>query len=67
MPFRQYPEFDLETVRVMTKAYDSVVVQLKLKPEDPRTGKLANLIVDLTKAGVLDPERLADQARAGLK
>lgn len=68
MPFRKYhPEFDLETVKMMTKAYDLVVAQLQLKPEDPRTGKLATLIVQLAKAGVVDPERLADQARAGMR
>ena len=66
MPFRNYPEIDIETAKVMTEAYDLVIARLKLKPEDPRTGKLASLIVSLAKAGVRDPERLADQARAGL-
>jgi hypothetical protein len=67
MPFRDYPTLDLDTVRVMTEAYDSVVERLHLKPEDPRRGRLATLIVQLAKAGVVDPHILADQARAGLR
>jgi hypothetical protein len=67
MPFRDFSGFDLETVKVMTEAYDSVVARLQLKPDDPRTGKLATIIVQLAKAGVVDPERLADQARVGLR
>jgi hypothetical protein len=67
MPFVNYPEFNTETVQVMTGAYDAVVERLKLAPDDPRRGMLAKLIVQLAKAGVVDPEKLADQARAGLK
>lgn len=67
MPFRNFEDIDLETVRLMTEAYDSVVAQLRLKPDDPRTGKLAVLIVQLAKAGVRDVRILADQARAGIK
>jgi hypothetical protein len=67
MPFRDYPTFDLETVRVMTEAHDSVVARLNLKADDPKRGKLVALIVELARAGVVDPEKLADQARAGLR
>ena len=67
MPFRNETQFSIEVVKGMTAAYDSVVTRLNLKPEDPRRGKLASLIVQLANAGVTDPERLADQARAGLK
>jgi len=67
MPFRNYTQFNTATLGAMTAAYDSVVARLKLKPEDPRTGKLAIFIVQLVNAGVVDPEKLADQARAGLK
>jgi hypothetical protein len=35
----------------MTAAYDAVVERLRLKPDDPRTGKLAVIIVQLVKAG----------------
>jgi hypothetical protein len=65
--FRNYTRFTTETLRAITAAYDAVVARLKLKPADPRTGKLAILIVQLTDAGVVDPEKLADQARVGLK
>jgi hypothetical protein len=51
----------------MTAAYDAVVTKLNLKPGDPRTGKLVSLIVGLARAGVHDADKLADQARAGLK
>jgi hypothetical protein len=67
MPFSKVTEFELDTVRAMTEAYDSVVAQLNLKPEDPRRGQLVTLIVKLAKAGIVDPDKLADQARAGLK
>ena len=66
MPFRQETEFSSETARAMTAAHDAVVARLNLKPDDPRRGKLVRLIVQLAKAGVVDPERLADQARAGI-
>jgi hypothetical protein len=67
MPFRQYPQFDTDTVEAMTEAYDTVVARLRLIPADPRTGKLASLIVDLAKAGVRDADKLAEQARMGMK
>lgn len=67
MPFRDQKGFDIEVLRAMTAAYDSVVATLNLKPDDPRTGKLAILIVQLARAGIFDADRLADQARAGLK
>ena len=51
----------------MKAAYDSVLAQLGLKPDDPGTSTLAALIVQLAKAGIADSEKLADQARAGLK
>jgi hypothetical protein len=67
MPFRNYTQFNTETLQAMTAAYDSVVARLDLKPEDPRTGKLAVLIVQFADAGVVDSEKLADKARAALK
>jgi hypothetical protein len=67
MPFRNVTEVDNLTLKVMTDAYDSVAARLKLKPDDPRTGKLAKLIVQLAMAGVTDADRLAEQARMGLK
>jgi hypothetical protein len=51
MPFRNETQFSIERVQAMTAAFDSVVAWLKLKPDDPRTGKLATLIVQLAKGG----------------
>jgi len=67
MPFRDYPQFAPETLKTMAEAYDAVVARLRLGPADPRTGKLASIIVQLAKAGVLDADKLAEQARMGLK
>ena len=41
MPFRDYPQFGTESLKAMTDAYDAVVARLKLRPDDPRRGKLA--------------------------
>ena len=67
MPFRHVTQLDAATLSAMTAAYDDVVAQLRLKPDDPRSGKLASLIVQLAKAGVVDSEKLVEQARSGLK
>jgi hypothetical protein len=67
MPFRNETQFTSADIQEMAAAYDSVVTKLKLKPEDPRRGKLVSLIVQLAKAGVIDADKLAAQARAGLK
>jgi hypothetical protein len=67
MPFRAETQFDSDALSAMTAAFDSVVAHLHLGPDDPRTGKLASLIVQLAKAGVVEVDKLADQARAGLK
>lgn len=67
MPFRNEKQFTSADVQAMTAAYDAVVAKLKLTPEDPRRGKLVALIVQLAKAGIVDTDKLADQARAGLR
>jgi hypothetical protein len=67
MPFRIYPEIDAEMLKVMTEPYDAVVARLRLTPDDPRIGKLASMIAQLAKAGVLDADKLADQSRMGIK
>jgi hypothetical protein len=63
MPFRNVIGFNLDTMNVMRAAYDAAVAKLQLKPDDPRTGKLALPIVQLVKSGVVDPDSLADKAR----
>jgi hypothetical protein len=67
MPFRNETQFTTANIQAMTDAYDSAVAKLKLTPDDPRRGKLVSIIVQLAKAGVVDADKLADQARAGLK
>jgi hypothetical protein len=67
MPFRNETQFTTAQVQAMTAAYDSVVAKLTLTPEDPRRGKLVSLIVQLAKTGILDADKLADQARSELK
>jgi hypothetical protein len=68
MPFRNdAAAFSTEAVQAMTAAYDLVVEQLKLPLDDPRRGRVVSLIVQPAKAGVLEVDKLADQARAGLR
>ena len=68
MPFQnEATAFSTGAVQAMTAAYDLVVEQLKLRQDDPRRGKIVTLIVQLAKAGVLEVDKLADQARAGLR
>ena len=67
MPFRAVTEFDTQTVRDMTAAYDAVVARLALKSNDPRLGLLAAKIVELAKAGERDVGKLIEEAAAGLK
>ena len=67
MPFRDFKDFDGQTLKAMTAAYDAVVARLGIKPDDPLTSKLAAKIVDLAKAGERDPGKLTEQALIGLK
>jgi hypothetical protein len=67
MPFRNYHQFDLKTVRLMTAAYDAAIAQLGLTPDSPLTSKLAAAIAALADEGERDPGRLCEQAVAKLK
>jgi hypothetical protein len=67
MPFRNYTQFDTETLKVMTTAYDAVVARLKLQPNDPRTGRLAAKIVTLVSDGERNVGKLTDQASSDLR
>jgi hypothetical protein len=66
MPFRDYTQFDTETLRVMTAAYDAVVARLNIQSGDPLTSKLATKIVALADAGERDVGKLTEQALVGL-
>jgi hypothetical protein len=67
MPFRNYHQFDLANVRLMTAAYDAAIAQLSLTPDNPLTGKLAAAIAALADDGERDPAKLCEQAVAKLK
>jgi hypothetical protein len=66
MPFRNYTQFDVDTLRLMTAAYDAAVAKLGLPNADPRTGKLASAIVSLVAAGERDQETLTKKAVVAL-
>lgn len=66
MPFRNYTQFDTETLKAMTAAYDAVVARLKLEPNDPRTGRLAAKIVMLASDGERNVGKLTEQASTDL-
>jgi hypothetical protein len=62
MPFRNYAQFDIETLRKMTAAYDVAVTRLNIKSDDPMTSRLANIIVELASTGERDPDKLCEAA-----
>ena len=62
MPFRNIKEFDAETLRNMTQAFDAVCERLKLAPDDPQRGDLATKIIELAAAGEREPGRLFARA-----
>jgi hypothetical protein len=66
MPFRDYSGFDPAALDGMTKAYDSAVAKLDMQSTDPRTSKLAALIVSLVSTGERDPDKLCEGAVAQL-
>jgi hypothetical protein len=66
MPFRDYTQFKLGTLRVMTHAYDEVIAKLGIPPGDPRTAKLAAYIVALVSDGEMNPAVLSEKACAEL-
>jgi hypothetical protein len=71
MPITIYLEgqkFDPETKRVMGIAFEMTRAALRVSNQDdlaPET--IAKIIIELAKAGERDPERLCDQALAGLR
>ena len=67
MPFRNYSQFDSETLKKMTAAYDAVVQRLGLQSDNPLTGKLAAKIAALAADGERDVGKLSEQALLGLQ
>jgi hypothetical protein len=62
MPFRNIKEFDAETLRNMTQAFDAVCDRLKLAADDPLRGDLATKIIELAAAGEREPGGLFARA-----
>jgi hypothetical protein len=62
MPFRNIQEFDSETLRTMTQAFDACCERLKLDTDDPQRGELASKIIELASMGERDPGRLFARA-----
>jgi hypothetical protein len=67
MPFSKYT-IDPEHVEAMRAAFQRVcgILQLNCDADDPMTGIVVMKIVELAKAGELDPERLCIAVLADL-
>jgi hypothetical protein len=62
-PFLDDFKFEPETKRVMGVAFEMARAALRLADRnDPVAAILARRIIDLAKKGVLDPDRLCEQA-----
>jgi hypothetical protein len=68
MPFSKY-NADPDHIEAMREAFRRVcdVLQLKCSRDDPRTDQVVLKIVELAKAGELDPERLCIDVLAELE
>jgi hypothetical protein len=63
MPFRKIPpgQFSVDLLKLMQAAYDDVAVKLRIDgTNDPRSSKLAQIIMDLAANGERD--RLLERA-----
>lgn len=58
MPFRDIKQFDSETLRNMTQAFDAACERLKLAPDNPERSELATTIIELASSGERDPGKL---------
>jgi hypothetical protein len=62
MPFRHIQEFDSDTLRIMTQAFEACCERLRLDSDDPQRGDLAAKIIELASTGERDAGRLFAQA-----
>jgi len=62
MPFRNIQEFDSDTLRAMTQAFDACCERLRLGPDDPQRGELAAKIIELASIGERDAGQLFARA-----
>jgi hypothetical protein len=67
MPFRNYRQFDTETVSLMTEAYDAALLQLGISGTDPMSGEIAAQIAMLADGGERDPGVLIAKTLERLK
>jgi hypothetical protein len=58
VPFRNIKEFDAETLRNMTQAFDAACDRLRLGPDDPLRADLATAIIGMAAAGEREPGKL---------
>jgi hypothetical protein len=58
MPFRDLEQFDGETLRNMTQAFDAVCDRFGLAADDPERSTVATTIVELVSMGERDPAKL---------
>jgi hypothetical protein len=66
--FLEGQKFDPDTKRIMGLAFEMTRAALRVSNQDdlaPET--IAKIIIEFAKAGERDPERLCDQALAGLR
>jgi hypothetical protein len=66
IPFRNYHQFDVETVCLMTEAYDAALLHLGITASDPRSGNVAACIARHADDGERNPARLCAVALAEL-
>ncbi|MCX7310476.1 MAG: hypothetical protein NTV56_01845 [Alphaproteobacteria bacterium] len=62
MPFRNAQEFDQQTLANMRRAFDDVMLMIDLKEGDPKSSRLATIIITLASSGERDVTALRDRA-----
>jgi hypothetical protein len=66
-PFLDGHQFDLETTRVMGVAFEMARIALRLKGDNLAEARLAERIIELTKAGECNPDSLCERALADIR
>jgi hypothetical protein len=66
-PFLDGFKVEPETKRVMGVAFELARAAMQLGSDDPAMKIIAKRIIDLAKQGILDPDRLCEQALSDLR
>ena len=67
-PYLDGQKFDSETKRIMGLAFEMTRAALRISNQDDLAPEIiATKTIELAKAGERDPDRLCDQALAGLR